>query len=387
VRLRIVHGEQEVRTALEGGQVTSGGIVATTRIELIRAGEDDPIWSEEFRFQTVAAARREGTSILFGAGTQPYWSSFFVPVVGWNATVAVRTPHVFSKPVVAVDTTSSHAYVLFGDGDFQVFELADPEAPLLVGEYRRPRDLAQWSGLRVSGDRVVLFGADGIEVVQLAEGGAKRVAVWDRGTVGSIVAVEPVPGGFVAAGKRGLLLLSDPNGSPERLIDRDVPGLARLGDRLVFTDGTSLYVSTVALLRNERVESELRLGTGFGPGRVRVRGRTVVVLGRRGLVRVSLARASAPQLLSRIETSEVGLIHDATLVRGRLFLLGDRGLQLADARGERVVDAAAVTAEARLEPSGRHLVMIGEKSMQVVDTTPLVLAGIASPAALEPDSD
>lgn len=381
--LRISHVEQEVRTSLQGGDVRSGGIVATTRLELIRSGQERPIWSEEFRFQAPGAAR-EGTSILFGAGAQTYWSSFFVPAVAWDTRAAVRTPQVFSKPAVAVDTTRTHAFVLFRDGDFEVFELGDPEAPLRVGEYRRPRDLTRWSGLRVVGDRVVLFGDDGIEIVQLAAGGPRRVAAWERGSVGSVAAVEPIQGGLVAAGNRGLLLLGEAGGSPERLLDRDVPGLARLGDRLVFTDGTSLYVSTPALLREKRVEGELRLGSGFGPGTVRVRGRVAVVLGRRGLVRVSLERAGAPQLLSRIETSEVGSIHDATVVRGRLFLLGDRGLQVADARGERVVDAAAVAGEARLDASGRHLVVVGEGAMQVVDTTPFVLAGVASPAALEP---
>lgn len=385
VRLRILHREQEVRTSLDGSQVTSPGIQATTQIALIRAGEERPLWSEEFRFHTFAGARREDTSILFGPGTQPYWEGFFVPAPRWDANAALRTPRSFAKPPVAVDATPTHAYVLFGDGDFQVFELGNPEEPLLVAEHRRSRDLTQWRDLRVFGNRVVTFGDDGIELVELGAEGPQRVAVWERGSVGSIIAVEPADGGFVAAGKRGLLLLPGTGGAPERLIDREVLGLASVGGRLVFSDGTSLYVSTPALLRERRVEAELRLGTGFGPERVRVRGETAVVLGRRGLVRVALQPPSAPRLLSRIETTEVGAIRDATLVRGRLFLLGERGLQVADPRGEAVVDTAPVAVETRLDASGRHLVVIGGKAMQVVDTTPFVLSRSgASPAALEP---
>ncbi len=385
LRLRIQHREEEVRSSVDGSRVTSPGIQATTQIALVRAGEERPLWSEEFGFHTFAGARREDTSILFGPGTQPYWEGFFVPAPRWDANTALRTPRSFAKPPVAVDATPTHAYVLFGDGDFQVFELGDPEEPLLVAEHRRPRDLTQWQDLRVFGNRVVSFGEDGIEVVELGAEGPQRVAVWERGSVGTIIAVEPAGTGFVAAGKRGLLLLSGTGGAPERLLDREVLGLASVGGRLVFSDGTSLYVSTPALLRERRVEAELRLGTGFGPGRVRVRGETAVVLGRRGLVRVALAPPSAPRLLSRIETTEVGAIRDATLVRGRLFLLGERGLQLADPRGEAVVDTAPVAVETRLDASGRHLVLIGGKAMQVVDTTPFVLSPSGtSPAALEP---
>jgi hypothetical protein len=388
VRLLIEHKEERLRTQLDGTELTSPGIRATTRVRLERADDEQPIWSQEFRFQTVAAVR-EDDSILFGPGAQSYWSSFFVPAVSWSSQTAARSPHRLEKPVVAVDATATHAFTLFADGDFRVFEIGDPEQPMLVAEYRRERDLTGWSGLRVVGDRVLIFGEDGIEVVSLGGGnGPTRVAAWGRGEVGSIQDVEPVRGGLVVAGKRGLLFVPGGSGAPEGkaapqvLLDRPVPGMARLGDRLVFTDGSSLYVSTLPLLRQQRVEGELRLGTGFGPERVRVRGHTALVWGERGLVQVSLARPSAPALLSRVEATEVGAVHDALLVRGRLFLLGDRGLQLADPRGEHVVDAVEVAAAARLDASGRHLVMVGEQSIQVVDTTPLLLAG-TSPASLE----
>ena len=382
VRLSISHAEAPVRTELATSQTP--GIRATTRLLLERTGAEAPIWSEEFHFHTVGAVR-EDASVLFGPGSQPYWSSFFVPATRWSSQLAVRAPRELVKPVVAVDANATHAFVLFGDGDFQVYELGDPELPMLAGEYRRPRDLARWTDLRVFGDEVVLFGEDGVEVVQLGAEGPRRVRVWERNQTGTVVALERVPGGLVTAGKRGLLFLSAATGEVERLLDREILGLDRVGDRLVLSDGTSLYVSTLPLLRQQRVEGELRLGSGFGPGRIRVRGRTAVVLGERGLVRVSLAAPAEPRLLSRIENSEVGTVRDATLVRGRLFLLGDRGLQVADVHGERVADAAPVTARARLDAVGRHLVVVGEKTLQLVDTTPFLLeAGSAAPAALEP---
>jgi hypothetical protein len=45
-----------------------------------------------------------------------------------------------------------------------------------------------------------------------------------------------------------------------------------------------------------------------------------------------------------------------------------------------VVDSADVEALQRLEAAGRHLVMVGDNSLQVVDTTPFfVTPGAASP--------
>ena len=53
-------------------------------------------------------------------------------------------------------------------------------------------------------------------------------------------------------------------------------------------------------------------------------------------------------------------------------------LQVADSRGERIVDSVDVVARSRVRAEGRHLVMIGEKSLQVVDATPFVAAPPAS---------
>ena len=72
-------------------------------------------------------------------------------------------------------------------------------------------------------------------------------------------------------------------------------------------------------------------------------------------------------------------VRDAAQVGGRLFLLGERGLQLTDAQGAHVVDSACVAARLHLAPAGRHLVMVGEKTLQVVDATPFV-AGAAAAA-------
>ena len=270
--------------------------------------------------------------------------------------------------------------MLFTDGDLEMFDLADPEQPVLLGAYRRKRDLSRWSGLHVAGDRVVLFGPDGIEVLELREGRFVPELALDRGVVGTIVAVESLGHEIVAAGSRGIVLIDGEKGQREVLLERPVQGLARSGDRLLFTDGTSLFVSTKALLRERRVEAELRLGRGFGPGPLHVDEGQLIVIAQHGVAVVDVSVPAQPRLQSRIDTNEAGEIRDAARIAGRLFLLGERGLQLTDAQGAHVVDSACVAARLRVASAGRHLVMIGDKTLQVVDATPFV----AGPALAAP---
>jgi hypothetical protein len=94
-------------------------------------------------------------------------------------------------------------------------------------------------------------------------------------------------------------------------------------------------------------------------------------------LRLDLSRPAAPRLLSRIDAVQTGALEDAVVLNGRVFLLGERGLQLVDRSGARVAQSADVRARARLDTMGRHVVLVGENRLQVVDTTPF----LASPAA------
>lgn len=370
-RLTIRHQERQVATELRGGTMVSAAMVATTEITLTAAGESEPIWSHEVEFRGSPSPHAGGKSILLGPATQRYWSAFFVPRATWKTQAAVRAPQLFSRPIVSLEATRGRVLVLFGDGEFRIVDLADPEKPFSLGDYRRERDLTHWSGVRLLEPGAILFGADGIEVVELGPAGPRRVRVLDRAAVGSVVGVESSDGKLVTAGNRGLLLV-DGGEEPETLFEGEVLGLARFAGGIVFTAGKSLFVSTVPMLREGQILAELHLGRGFFPGRVRARDGAAVVLGERGVALVDLERPARPSVRSRIDMSEVGAIRDATLVGGRLFLLGDRGLQVTDASGRRVVDSADVVARSRIGVAGRHLVMIGERALQVVDTTPFL---------------
>jgi hypothetical protein len=376
-RLTVSHREESVRTRVENGRVSRPGILARTTLTLARAADESPIFAQTFEHRASSSERRADESILFGTGTTGYWSDFFVPVATWNTRAAARQPRAFPKPPAAIEVTGGRAVIGFGDGDFQIFDLSDPASPALLAHYRRKRDLSQFDGVADLGDSVVVYGRDGIEVVQLEAGGPRRAKVWGREDVGSVNGVVAVGEVLIAAGNRGLLALEA--GGVRVLLDRPLYGLARSGDRLLFTDGAALYAATLAALQSGRVEGQLRLGRTFAAHRVRASGSSAVVLGARGMVWVDVANPGRPRLQSRIDTLQAGSLEDAAVLGGRLFLLGARGLQVSDRAGKRLVESVDVEAHRRLGISGRHVVMVGEKNLQVVDATPFVASSTASP--------
>jgi hypothetical protein len=378
VRITIKHSEKLVKSEVIAGTVSRSGLLAHTTVTLQRRGQAEPLWHRVFNLRGSGSERNATTSLLFGAGGGSYWQEFFVPIVGWDTSRAAREPHAFREPAVAVEMVGSRVVVLFGDGDFEVFEVSDPASPALLAAYDRPRDLAEFGGVRVLGNRVVVFGADGIEVVRLAPDGPVRESAKGRDVVGSIVAVEGLPGGLVLASQRGLLWLGN-DGVVGKILDREVLGLARFGERLLFTDGNSLFAATLDLLKAGRVESELRMGRGFRPARLRASGPHVVVIGERGTAWVDARVPGQLQLVSRIDVLESGAVSDVALLGGRLFILGDRGLQVSDRSGERVVNSVDVGSKYQLSGDGRHQVVVGDAGLQVVDATPFLRSAAATP--------
>jgi hypothetical protein len=381
-RLTIRHSEQTVTPQLEQGRVSAAGVLARTQLELVRSGAAEPVWSRTTELRAAGPAGVPDSSLLFAPEARAFWSEFFVPVVSWNTRAALRRPLDCDAPVVAVEADGTRGVVLFQDGSFQIFDLADPERPWLLATWERPRELARFEGVRAFGDRVVVYGPDGVEVVALAPAGPEPARRLDRAAVGSVLAVEWMGDVLVAAGSRGLLVVPA-DGEPRVLLARPMLGLARVGERVVFGDGASIYVATLRHLADGVVESELALDPGLRAGAIRATGGgDALVLSERGVLRLDLSNPAAPRALARVDASETGAVEDGLVVGGRVFLLGERGLQLADAQGVRVVDSVDVAARARMDVSGRHLLMVGDHWLQVVDTTPLV-AGTAVAAPVD----
>lgn len=369
--LTVRHSEGMARPDVHGGS-SFAGILAVTNVTLAPPRDGGVIWSEEFTVRAPTAERSDDRSVLFGPSGDRYWAEFYLPAVTWGTQYAVRAPYRLPAHAVAVASVGHRAVVLFAEGDFDVVDLSDPAAPMITGHYRRPQDLSKWSDLRIIGGSVVIFGSDGLEVVNISSGAPQRVLRLDRSRIGSVVAVEPVGSELLIAGSQGLLLANPRAGEPQVLIPRPMTSAATIGDRVLFTDRDSLYVASLAMLRKQKAEAQLPLGTGVDPTRLRTSGRTAVVIGASNVIVVDVSRPARPVVRSRFTVREAGPVADAVVSRGRLFLLGSRGLQVVDASGRRVHDSVDVEARARLAAAGRHLVMIGDGGLQVVDTTPFV---------------
>ncbi|MCZ6783340.1 MAG: hypothetical protein O7G30_08525 [Proteobacteria bacterium] len=381
-RLTIEHREIPVNTQISGVSVSRPGVMAETRVSL-RMGADGPlIWEREFTMHVSPTDHVENRSVLFGPTARRYWSTFFVPVATWQTRDAVRAVVQLAKTVTAVDAVGDRALVLFEDGDFQLLELSDPSQPVVLAEHQRAKDFKRWSGIRALGGQIAIFGEDGLELVRFTPEGTETVLSLERGEIGSVLAAEPMGDGYLLASNRGLILTQKEGTAPVRMLRRRITGLAVVGDTLIFSDGESVLLSSLSLLRENRVLAQLRLGRDFGPGRIRAFGSTAVVIGQTGVLVVDMANPRKPRVLTQLHARNIGPIQDAIHVGGRIFLLGDRGLQVLDPSGRKVINSIDVATRTRIAPMGRHLVAIGQQDLQVVDSTPFTAASF--PARSEP---
>ena len=376
--LTIEHHEAKVRAKMSVGLSSSAGIVATTKVTLTRPGDTVPIRSDEFSHKVSLSEYRDDHSITFGASGHGYWDSFFFANATWSNHLATRAEFDVKKSGVAVEVIDHRAVVMFEDGSFELVDLSDPAEPEVIARYVRPRDLTSWEGVRSIDGRIAIFGGDGLELIELAAAGPKKILGLDRATIGSIVAVEDAGDGILLAGSRGLMLLGSGSNQPQLLVDQAVLGAAMHGGHVYFVIDSSLYTSSLPMLMRKKAENRLRISSGFGPGRIRISGTTLVVMGDEDVLLVDLSRPLAPRVQTRITTVDRGEIRDAIALRGRLYLLSNRGLLVSNVADGHTHDLVGIEARNRMSFAGRHLVMIGDSSLQVVDTTPFTVG--SSPA-------
>ncbi|MBW2273073.1 MAG: hypothetical protein JRG96_07370 [Deltaproteobacteria bacterium] len=382
-RLSIEHSELLDESKALGSGSSQPRMLAVTRVSLRRDDQSPPIWTREFTLRLGAADLPPNQSMLFTQQATAWWSDFFVPVATWRSDLALRDPIASESSAIDVDAVGDRVVLLFEGGDFRVLELTDPAEPLVLAEYTHSDDRTRWQGVRVHGNRVYLFGDDGLEVVRFGGRGPEREALQERPDYGTVLAVEPVGDGLLLATHRGLFLSDRLGADEQRLVSFELRGMALVDRTVVFTDHKAVYVTSLALLKRNRVSGKLNLGREFAPGRVLAFGSDVAVLGEGGALLIDLQNPEKPRVRSRLATADVGRISDVARVGGRFFLLGDRGLQLLDRSGERVVESVDVTSRDRAVRMGRHLVTIGPEGAQLVDGTPFT-APEPTPAAPTP---
>lgn len=379
-RLEVSHVERSVGTASEAGTLARPEIRATTEVVLRVGAGGDPIASRRFEVRVEDKAHVPGTSLLFAEEADRYWSEFFVPVATWQNDTTIRPAIPLSGSVVDVDGRGDRVVVLYEDGGFDLLGLADPARPVLLSSYERDRDHERWSGVRVFGDRIAIFGEEGLELVRFGEQGPFVERSYRRGEIGRVLSMTAQGEAFVITGVRGVQTLDPVSGEVRRVLRRVMKSVDAIGETLVFVDGESLYLSTLPLLEENRVLAQLELGKTFGPENVRVVDELAIVTGPGGALVVDLSEPRKPRALSRLHAREIGDVVDAARLRGRIFLVGDRGLQLLTRRLDGVEETIDVGPRNRVSVMGRHLVTSSAVGIQVVDTTPWAVS-TSRPAA------
>ncbi|MCL4684086.1 hypothetical protein KJ059_04970 [Myxococcota bacterium] len=376
--LTIAHVESSVPTELYEGRMEGPGVLARTQVSLVRAGDDDPIWAESFELRVPVLERRGRDSVLFTRRASTYWARFFVPVATWPTQDARRGGLSLREGAVAVAGDVDRTIALFRDGSFLELDLADPAAPRLVSEYPRRADLAEFSGLRWLGQQVVLFGADGLELVDRNAGNPRRLRALGREHVGAVTSVEAAEGTLWIAGSRGLLRTPLAGGPVEVVVQRPLQGLAIDGANLYVVDDRRLHGVALADVRAERFEPVLDLGRTFGASGLRMADGYAAVLGRKGVLTARLRGVEPAHPLSRLGRDEFGPIADVMIRAPRAFLIGERGLQILTLSSGRMADSVDVTARSAISGAGRHLVVLDREALQVVDAAPWMDSGAAA---------
>jgi hypothetical protein len=382
-RLEIRHVEVSEGRDVATGELAKPERVGRTHV-VLRDGEGGAVIADRrFEVRVDDKAHVPDTSVLFSAVAPSYWEQFFIPVARWRNDRTVRPAIELGRPVVDVEGIGDRAIVLYDDGDFDLIGLADPTEPVTLARYERGEDFKKWSGVRVLGDRIAIFGEEGLELTRFTRDGPVAEQSWSRGEIGRVLSIARAGREIVIVGAKGMQVLDPATGEMRRVMRRVMKGIASTGETLVFVDGESIYVSTLALLAQNRVIAQLKLGRTFGPENVRVLDRAAIVTGPGGALVIDLADPQKPRALAKLASLEVGRVEDAARVRGRVFLVGERGLQLLSRGLDRVEETIDVGPRKRLSVMGRHLVTADGQGVRVVDATPWAATAPAAPGGAD----
>jgi len=382
VRLEVSHAEKPVDYQVKTGQLARPAVLGVTRVVLRDADGGEVIADRRFEIRVEDKAHVPGTSVLFSRAARRYWDEFFVPIARWRNNRAIRPPIALNRPIVDLDGLGDRAVVLFEDGDFELIGLSDPTEPVTLARYSRSEDYKKWTGVRILGDRVAIYGEEGLELIRFTASGPVAEKTWNRSEIGRVFALAPLGKSLVLAGAKGLQILDLEKGTLRRVMRRVLKSVATSGELLVFVDGESVYLSTLALLAEGRVIAQMKLGKTFGPNNVRVIDHAAIITGPGGALVIDLRNPAQPKAVAKLSSREIGQVFDATQIRGRTFLVGERGLQVLTRKLDRVEETIDVGERNRVSVMGRHLVAADGHGIQVVDATPW--ADGQRPAAASP---
>ena len=369
---------------------TFGGatILARCRVRLYNnAAPNEPIWDRTF--EAPAEHILKGTygrdKTVFGNSRYPFWKQFFVPVSTWASTEARVQRLDYLEDVRAIDMRGDHVAVLFARGGFDLLDVSSPLDPRVIDRYRRDDDLSSWNGIKIVNDKLVLiYGPDGAELVQRTTEKPLSLGKWEVPEVGAILAADAYDDTVLIAGNKGIYAIrtSSERMVPHRLLEGTYVGVDVQKPYIYLVQPTRVEVTSPKHLLRHLAGSPVTLADGFTAKGSRIAGNSLIVFGKDDAVELSLAMPARPRMVGRLDAEKVGHLVDLVVDDNRTYLLGDRGLQVADLETRRVSDTVQVHGTQAIARRGRYVFVAGERTLEVLDVGPYQVkdVALASPA-------
>jgi outer membrane protein assembly factor BamD (BamD/ComL family) len=368
---------------------TFGGrtLLSQCRVRLYHRDSSEPVWDR--RFEAPADHIIQGAygrdKTLFANSTYRFWEEFFVPVSTWAAS-GIRVHRTdFPEDVSAIDVRGDRAVMLYARGGVDYLDVSSPLEPKVLERYRREHDLSRWSGIKLlTDDLIAMYGPDGLELVELGDIQARRVGRWELPEVGSIQETalyhHPAQQTLLFAGTRGVyaVRLGQRPLRAQRLLDGEYIGVYVQKPYIYLVQPSQVEVTTPKHLLQHLTGLKRPLGKAFGAKRARVIGNSMYVFGKEQVVEVSLATPGKPKITATLPGDKTGKVVDVTSDDAHLYLLGERGLEVASPSGQWVSDFVQVEASESFAKKGRFLFLIGGRTLEVLDLGPYQVA-VASP--------
>jgi hypothetical protein len=369
------------------GVFGSTTLVSRCRVRVYhRSTPDEPVWDQTF--EAPAEHVLQGPSgrdkTIFSSSRYAFWSHFFVPVATWATSEARVGRSNYLEEVAALDIAGERAALLFSRGGFDLLDVSRAGDPQVIERYRREHDLSRWSGIRVVGDRLVLmYGADGAEVVERDSVKPRVIGRWELPEIGAVRSAQIYQGTALLASSRGVyaIRLEQRPLKPHRLLEGEFVGLEVSQPFIYLIAPDRIEVTAPKHLLRHITGSRVNLDKGFGATRARLVGNRMYVFGKDQVLRFSLEVPARPAVEARLEREALGRVRDVASTSNLLYLLGDRGLQVAGPNGEWVGDAIQVSAAHQMIRKDHYLFVVGERKLEVLDIGPYLVEAPAAPAA------
>jgi len=365
---------------------TFGGatVLARCRVRLYhKSAPKDPIWDRTFEAPAdhIAKGSYARDKTVFGNSRYPFWNQFFVPVALWASTES-RVQHLdYLEDVRAMDLRGDRAALLFARGGFDFVDVSSPLDPQVVDRFRREDDLSNWTGIRIVDDkRVLIYGPDGAELIERTAEKPIQRGRWEVAEVGSIQAAGMWGDTALLAGSKGVyaVRLSSERLQAHRLLEGSFVALDVRRPFIYLARPNRAEVTTPQHLLRHLTGGAVTFPENFVAKGGRIAGHSFVVFGKDSAFEISLANPARPQALGPLEADKVGHLSDFATDGDHAYMLGDRGLQVADAQGKSVYDSIQVHGDHAMAMSGRYVFVAGQRSLEVIDVGPYQVKDLAA---------